>query len=177
MLERDLERMVDILNDRVWGKFRGRVTDNGHRDRPGWVEAQVPGVLGERKVWCRPALPFTGEMAGFYAVPDVGAPIWVEFEAGDIRSPIWSGGFWKTGDFASADAKPGRTILRSKTLSVTLDEDAGEIVLENGAATRVVLKANEIVLEAAKLTLKSGSSQVELSAAGFDVLSSALKVV
>nr|AWJ66038.1 VgrG protein [uncultured bacterium] len=177
MLEHDVERIVDILNDRAWGKYRGRVTDNAHPDRTGWVEVQVPGILGERLVWARPALPFTGEGAGFYAMPDIGTPVWVEFEAGDPRSPIWTGGFWAEGAFPQAEANPARKTFRTADLAITLDEDAGEIVLSNGDAVSVTLKANEIVLEASKLTLKSGSNQVELSAAGFDVLSSALKVV
>jgi hypothetical protein len=36
---------------------------------------------------------------GFWAIPPVGANVWIEFEGGDPSHPIWSGGFWELGEF------------------------------------------------------------------------------
>jgi hypothetical protein len=33
-----------------------------------------------------------------YAVPPIGASVWVEFEGGDLDSPIWVGGWWRAGE-------------------------------------------------------------------------------
>jgi hypothetical protein len=33
-------------------------------------------------------------VAGFYAVPQFGTGVWIEFEAGDPSRPVWSGCWW-----------------------------------------------------------------------------------
>jgi len=35
---------------------------------------------------------------GFYAIPPIGAGVWIEFEEGDIDKPIWTGCWWKEGE-------------------------------------------------------------------------------
>jgi uncharacterized protein involved in type VI secretion and phage assembly len=41
-----------------------------------------------------PAFAFAGKGNGMVALPQVGASVWIEFEAGDPDYPIWSGAFW-----------------------------------------------------------------------------------
>ena len=45
-----------------------------------------------------PCAPFAGSGVGFFALPPVGANVWVEFEGGDPDYPIWSGCFWGAGE-------------------------------------------------------------------------------
>ncbi|MEK8172960.1 phage baseplate assembly protein V [Streptomyces sp. M19] len=79
-------------NNRYLGKFRGRVMDNRDPLDIGRVTVQVPDVLGEEaSTWALPCLPFTGPQAGQFAVPEVGAGVWVEFEQGDPSFPVWTG--------------------------------------------------------------------------------------
>jgi uncharacterized protein involved in type VI secretion and phage assembly len=44
--------------------------------------------------WAMPCLPFAGIQNGFYAVPAIGAGVWVEYEQGDPDFPIWTGCFF-----------------------------------------------------------------------------------
>ena len=65
--------------------------------------------------------------AGLYAVPQPGAGVWIEFEAGDTSRPIWSGGWWAAGevpmDEMQTPSTPTRKILRSELgLMVSLDD-------------------------------------------------------
>lgn len=84
--------MADAPNARFLGKFRGRVMDNDDPLGIGRVTAQVPDVLGDlASTWAMPCLPFTGQEAGQFVVPEVGAGVWVEFEQGDPSFPIWTG--------------------------------------------------------------------------------------
>ena len=94
--------MLDALEqqaDRFYGKYRGIVLNNLDPTQTGRLQAMVPEVLGEiPSGWALPCQPFTGTGAGLYAVPQPGAGVWIEFEAGDASRPIWSGGWWAAGE-------------------------------------------------------------------------------
>jgi len=82
---------LDVLerdSDRFYGKYRGLVTDNQDPMQIGRIQASVPEVLGDvRTGWAVPCAPYAGTNAGLYAIPAVGAGVWIEFEAGnDARS-------------------------------------------------------------------------------------------
>lgn len=96
--------MIDSLNDparrsegRFFGKYRGKVTDNKDPLGLGRIQALVPGVFGMVTNWALPCAPYAGNQVGFYAIPPIGAVVWIEFEGGDPTYPIWSGCFWQTG--------------------------------------------------------------------------------
>jgi Type VI secretion system/phage-baseplate injector OB domain len=80
---------------RFFGKYRGKVVSNKDPLHLGRLQVEVPAILGDRRdSWAMPATPYAGSDVGFFAVPPVGANIWVEFEAGDPDYPIWVGCFW-----------------------------------------------------------------------------------
>ena len=71
------------------------VTDNNDPLQSGRVQARVPDVLGDGESgWAMPCVPFAGQRSGFFALPPVGAGVWVEFEHGDPDYPIWTGCCW-----------------------------------------------------------------------------------
>jgi hypothetical protein len=84
---------------KVYGKYRGVVVNNVDPLNLGRIQAMVPEVLGEVPAsWAWPCAPVAGLNAGFFAVPMVGSGVWIEFEAGDISRPIWTGGYWAAGE-------------------------------------------------------------------------------
>ena len=81
-------------------------------DSMGRIKARVPSVCGtEETGWALPCLPFVGPDMGIFMVPEVDANVWVEFEQGDIRFPIWSGGWWSTGSDVPNGATPQQVLL------------------------------------------------------------------
>ena len=127
----ELATALDALEqqaDRFYGKYRGLVVTNADPTQTGRLKALVPEVLGEiPSGWALPCQPFTGTGAGLYAVPQTGAGVWIEFEAGDTSRPIWSGGWWAAGevpmDELQTPSLPTRKILRSELgLMVSLDD-------------------------------------------------------
>ena len=68
--------------------------------------------------WALPCTPYAGPGVGLYAVPPIGASIWVEFEGGDPESPIWSGCFWNAGETPAAATDPSVTVLQVGNASV-----------------------------------------------------------
>ena len=110
---------LEQMADRFYGKYRGTVVNNLDPTSTGRLQALVPEVLGEvPSGWALPCAPFTGTGAGLYAVPPVGAGVWIEFEAGDASRPIWTGGWWAAGevplDEQATPSQPTRKILRSE---------------------------------------------------------------
>jgi Type VI secretion system/phage-baseplate injector OB domain len=120
--------MADRLADTFYGKHRGLVAINVDPLNQGRIKALVPDVLGEvPSSWALPSAPFAGTNAGLFTVPMVGSGVWIEFEAGDVSRPIWSGGWWAPGelpmDEKSSPPLPTTKILRSDLgLLVALDD-------------------------------------------------------
>ncbi|MFV0524144.1 MAG: phage baseplate assembly protein V [Acidimicrobiales bacterium] len=107
-LEELLAEVLDRLDQRYYGKYRGYVHRVDDPENRGRIQAIVPRLLGPDQPtgWALPAAPYAGPDQGFYAVPDVGAGVWIEFEEGDLSRPIWSGMWWgsPTADDVGTDA-------------------------------------------------------------------------
>ena len=80
-----------------FGKYRGTVVQNADPEQIGRIQVVVPDIGGlATGSWAMPCLPAAGPQMGMFAVPPIGASVWVEFEHGDPDYPIWVGGFWGT---------------------------------------------------------------------------------
>ncbi len=78
-----------------FGKYRGKVAATKDPLNLGRIQVQVPAIFGEEKTsWALPCTPYAGKQVGFFAIPPIGANVWVEFEGGDPDYPIWVGCFW-----------------------------------------------------------------------------------
>jgi uncharacterized protein involved in type VI secretion and phage assembly len=157
-------------SSRFYGKYRGVVIDNYDPKNMGRIKAHIPEVLGDGQTgWALPCVPYAGEGAGVYTVPPPGTGVWIEFEAGDVSHPIWSGCWWGENqlprDKDGGKATPHLKIFRSENgLSAIFDDEEQSIRLSdhNGsnlitievqigqikikAAEKVVLEAPEIEL-------------------------------
>jgi uncharacterized protein involved in type VI secretion and phage assembly len=75
---------------RLYGLYRGTVTDNQDPLMTGRIRAQIPAVTGETdSVWALPCVPF-----GILSIPPVGAEVLIQFEQGDPDRPIVVGSLW-----------------------------------------------------------------------------------
>jgi hypothetical protein len=114
-MEEVLVRVARDANERRYGKYRGWVIDNADPELRGRLRVRVPSVLGEDvSAWALPCLPFGGGAGyGWFAIPDIDAQVWVEFEEGDINHMIWVGTFWRGSAQvpASAQLQPPTTRL------------------------------------------------------------------
>lgn len=170
--------LAGAMQARHYGKYRGQVADNVDAAERGRVQVSVPALLGDQLVWAMPCVPYAGNGVGWFALPPVGAGVWVEFEGGDLDYPIWTGCFWADGEISPAtDAAPEVKFWKTDAVSVRIDDAAGEIVIETQGGAKLTIAANEIKAEASTIAQKALGSQTQLSASGFDVNNGAFTVI
>lgn len=177
MADRAIEQMLARQRSQYFGKYRGRVVDNYDPNKKGRLKVTIPQVLGEVAVWAMPCVPYAGPELGFYTMPEVDAGVWVEFEAGDPSFPVWVGCFWNDGDIPDADAKPSIKFFRTNKFRLRIDDDEGEILIENDSGSEIRLTSEDIVIKSAKIGNEaSGGRKTLLSSGGFNVNDGALEV-
>jgi uncharacterized protein involved in type VI secretion and phage assembly len=161
-----------------FGKYRGVVTENVDTLGRGRLRVQVPQVLGKVQVWAMPCVPYAGKDRGFFAMPEVGTGVWIEFEAGDPSFPIWVGCFWDKNDISSSDANPKIKFWKTTKFTFRIDDGTGEIVIENDSGSRITISATELVVKSSTVRSEAtGGKKTELSAVSFNVNDGALEVL
>lgn len=185
-LEKVMATLVEKVERRFYGKYRGFVVDNADPEQLGRLKIRVPSVLGNEVVtgWAMPCVPYGGDVnQGFLFIPEIGAGVWVEFEEGDLEFPIWVGTFWskpggeselpKPNDAGGAEQDsiqdpPTRKIIKTKaghTLQFEDNEDAAMIIIREAVHEHVVsLDSNGI-----KITDGNNDNVVDLSDQGITI--------
>lgn len=107
----------NVDKEKYFGKFRGRVTrfrlgplpkndtslaENG--EGMPFIKAVVSQIGGQdwETNWAAPCLSFAGSARGkspdkkygSFRTPQIGDGVWIEFEQGDLSSPLWVGFWW-----------------------------------------------------------------------------------
>ena len=162
---------------RFYGKYRGTVASNVDPLARGRVQVAVPAVLGDGSLsWAEPCVPYAGDQVGLFAVPPVGANVWVEFEAGDPDHPILAGCFWGNGQ-APGSGLPTTTVLKTGAITLTLDDlpGAGGLTIEVGAPAVAVPLTISCTADGIELSV--GASTLLLSPSSVSVNNGALEVV
>jgi type VI secretion system (T6SS) baseplate-like injector VgrG len=149
---------------KFWGKYRGTVVNNIDPEQRGRIQAIVPAVTGLiPSTWATPCVPFAGKAEGFFAVPQLGAGVWVEYEDGDPDKPIWVGGFWGLAAEVPVQAlapppiPPGQNVVIQTTLqnAVIVSDSAptpvsGGIMLKSTTGAMIVVNDSGIYISNGK---------------------------
>ena len=181
--EESIVRVIERQTDRFYGKYRGLVATNLDELGQGRITALVPEVLGSvPSNWALPCTPYAGVQAGLFTVPDVGSGVWIEFEAGDVTRPIWSGCWWgkaevplnESGDAATFVNKVLRTdtglmmAFNDTTQTITMTDKSGLNVVRM-ALGRIEVTGKTLVTIEAPL-IKHGESAMHPAVFGDDLL-------
>lgn len=170
------EEELAAMESRVYGKYRGVVVENVDPDKMGRLQVSVENVLGAEKAWALPCVPYAGKGVGWLFLPEVGTNVWVEFEGGDIGQPIWTGCFWKPGEFEGEHA-PHIKRIQTEKLSVEIDDERGSITIKNNYGTVFEISGNKITGKAAaKITHQVKTMKTTLDVTKFDVHDGAMSI-
>jgi uncharacterized protein involved in type VI secretion and phage assembly len=163
-----------MSQERYYGKYRGTVVNNIDPLQRGRLQVEVPAVLGDSSLnWALPSVPYAGNQVGMFFIPPVGANIWVEFEAGDVNSPIWAGCFWGTGEVVPATpAVAQMKVIKTDTVTITLDDlQTNTVTIETQAGMKISISPAGIVIDTAQ------GSQIQMQGPQVSVNNGALEVI
>jgi len=161
-----------------FGKYRGQVENNVDPQQQGRIQVSVPAVLGEGRLsWAMPCVPYAGNGVGFFAIPPVGANIWVEFEGGDPDYPIWSGCFWGMGEAPVLPALAFTKILKTDGITLKLDDTPGVGGFTLEVNPPVVAVPIRMVCNVSGVELTHGAASVKLTPASVSINNGALEVI
>lgn len=174
-----IPRLIEKVEGKHYGKYRGFVVDNKDPEKRGRIMATVPNLLGSTQTgWCEPCAPYGGsDDLGLYMIPEVGAGVWIEFEVGEISHPIWSGTWWSPGKIpkeASSSSEPSKKIIKTRKGHIIEleDEDGKEkIIIKDKSGQNFVeidsvgnaikIKATTIEIEASdSMTLRANGDLI-----------------
>jgi uncharacterized protein involved in type VI secretion and phage assembly len=166
------------VSNPFYGKYRGIVTDINDPSLTGRVRAKVPDVIGDQQSeWAMPSVPFGGSGMGFFALPSVGAGVWIEFEHGDPDYPIWSGcWFGSVAEMPPVLLKPppyNKFLIKTEGgNSILLDDTPGigGITLETSSGQKIVVSATGIEIDNGQgASIKLTGPQVSVNNGAFEV--------
>jgi len=164
VMEEVVERLAQRSSELFFGKYRGVVTDNNDPEGLARIKVQVPAVMGETEVgWCLPALPFAGDGHGLVMLPEVASMVWVEFEAGSVDFPIWTGCFFTPGQRPSPAATGARLIASVRGHKLLLDDDGDTVLIEHSGGARIELSMTAITLEVLGSKIEMGAAAISFN--------------
>ena len=162
---------------RFYGKYRGTVLNNVDPLQIGRIQVIVPDVSTILpSSWAMPCAPVAGIQTGVFAVPPIGAGVWVEFEQGDPDYPIWAGCFWGSAAEVPALAHavpPGlsgftlQTVLQNGLVISDVPGPTGGIMLKSTTGATIIVNDTGIYIQNGKgatITLVGPSTTINAGA-------------
>lgn len=115
-----------------YSQYRAFVVNNVDPDGRGRIMVSVPEVHGGQSsgVWSISANQFSGKGYGSQALPNKNDVVWVKFEKGNPRKPIWQHGYFGKDEIPEELNKNYMFWFRSpKGLTILLDDKEGTITV------------------------------------------------
>jgi uncharacterized protein involved in type VI secretion and phage assembly len=154
------------------GKYRGKVVNNVDPLMQGRIIALVPTISETPLTWATPCVPYAGRGVGFFAVPPIGANVWIEFEGGEVGKPIWTGCFWGKGEAPAKPAVPTTKVLKTELITLSFNDLKAELKLEVKTPTglqTVEMDPGGIKLSSNEVTVTISQKAIELKNAAASV--------
>lgn len=152
-----------------FGLYRGTVVQNVDPERRGRLQVMVPDVFKLLpSTWAEPSVPLagpTGPPMGIYAVPPIGAGVWVQFEHGDPNYPIWTGCRWGP----ATDVPP---------LAQVANPVSPPLIIQSMGQNMVIISDSPVppLLPAGGILLSTGASYVRLDKTGVTIFGATVKI-
>ena len=126
---------------RYYSCYRGSVLDNNDPKKLGRIKVSVPQIYGGQNYdyWAYPKA-IGGKGWGVLALPKIGDPVYVEFEQGDVRRPLWSFSWWLENEGIESNDYPNDFIIHT-THKHRLEFNSKEVKLTHSNGVEIVLSA------------------------------------
>lgn len=119
-----------------FGKYRAIVVDVNDPEKRGRIRVTCPKVYGtDKSPWCQPCVPYAYDNGGDFVLPKMNDFVWVEFEEGDVRYPIYTGGLWAKDKSPVSNYAQAKDIRQIEFAGCKIIMQAGSIIITNGSAS------------------------------------------
>jgi hypothetical protein len=164
LAELTLERVVERIGSTYYGKYRGLVSDVSDPENRCRIKATLPVLLdGEQCGWAMPVLPFAGDGHGMVMLPAVGSGVWIEFEAGNLDLPLWSGCWFADGQRPEPQGEKARVIVSENGHRIVLDDESDQIKLVHSGGAEIVLSGDGITISFQACKLEISGTDISLN--------------
>ena len=133
------------------GFYRGVVTNNNDPEMRGRIKCIISDVTGAttESAWCEPCVTVAYENGGDFCIPQLQETVWIAFEKGDVKFPLYFGSWWtpqKTPIGANYATREQIRVISfanclitmnsaDNTLSINVGGGNAEITVANGTMT------------------------------------------
>lgn len=135
---------------RYYGCYRGLVFDNKDPQNQARIRITCPTIYKDSPdYWAYPYGMPAGKDYGFYTIPSIGDPVWIMFEGGDPRKPIWTHGWWASGKAPEAAKRKNPTnhvFQTPKGQRIEFDDEKGLVTITNKKGYKVVVNEKGIFI-------------------------------
>lgn len=143
--------------NKYYSVYRGFVVDNNDPKSFNRLQLKVPEIYGEYTMteWAWPRNNYSGKNYGSQVIPEKKDVVWVEFEKGDPRKPIWSLGHPIKADDKADELKAVDTywFKTPKGHSILIDDGNNKITVNHKDGAYIILNKTGISLKADKVSL------------------------
>ena len=99
----------------------------------------------------------TSDFLTFYFMPQIGSNVWIEFENGDRRLPVWSGCFWEIGQAPIISSVYDQKVIKTDKAIISISDSTE---LEEGIRIETT-SGLKIVIDSSGIELSNGSLFIE----------------
>lgn len=142
---------------KYYGTYKGFVAYNDDPENMCRLRVCVPSIYGKSipEYWALPRGVFSGDGLGFVAIPKEADPIWVTFENGDSRFPLWEYGWFQKGH-TPKDSGPKNAVFQFAGHRLEFNEKENKVTIKNKAGSVIELSSTGITIDSkVAITIKS----------------------
>lgn len=150
---------------RYYGIYKGFVESNEDPEGLARLKLRVPQVYGKSAYdeWAYPKGMYAGKGYGWYNVPEKDDAVWVMFENGDVKYPVWDYGWFASGEKVEGAVPKKKILVTPAGLRIELDDEAETIKLSRKDGTGVEIIEDKITAQV------NGGHKVVIKKAGVDI--------
>jgi len=163
------QRGIEAIG-RFYSTYRGIVITSNDPDSQNKVCVHLPSILRGVEVWAYPKHQQGGPGSGFkWLSPREGSIVYVEFENGDPRHPLWSYHGWAIGEMPPDLDKPhvlgfitpkGNRIILDESESGVLTAIIQQDIIVKSLDGNINVDANNIIMQGGEVGIPESNSVV-----------------